>query len=92
MITNEQIREFLIGEYGEDKGNAIVLMPYYSAAFIGVSMGGRAIYDFDKMVLFYATENHMTLDEARKIVKNDIAAIVKSVDRGAPIINLGCPF
>lgn len=92
-IKNEDIRNFLVDEYGEEKGNDIVLLPDYAKAFEGIAMFSlNAIYSWRKMVLIYALGNHMAIADAVEEVKQEIDDFYKVLKSKAPIINMGNPF
>lgn len=91
--SDNDIREFLIEEYGDDDGNSITLLPEYTRAFKGMSMVSlRAIYDFRKMSEIYALKHDVTAEEALKEVKQEIDEVYKLKGSNSPVFNMGNPF
>ena len=93
LIKNDDIRNFLIDEYGEEKVKDICLLPDYANAFEGIAMFSlNAIYSWRKMVFIYALGNHMAIADAVEEVKQEIDDFYKVLKSKAPIINMGNPF
>ena len=64
-----QIKEYII-DFGYDPDIIVFENPDYSEAFIGVSSdgGGRAVYDYEKMVRCLMEHDGMTEEEAREFI------------------------
>ena len=83
MKDNNEIREWLEENNYE---NITLFENYdYATAFVGVSIDGRAIYDYEKMIKFLVETEGMTeLEAVEWIDYNTIRAI--SYFENAPII------
>lgn len=72
----------------EDYGYEDVLIfenPSYDSAFIGVSEDNRAVYDYDKMVLFLMDKEGMTSEDAVDFISyNTIRSL--PYYKGSPIV------
>ena len=85
-MTNEQIKEYLADRGYED---ALVFEnPDYASAFIGVSDDGRAIYDYDLMVLHLMTVEGWDEDEAIEWIDYNTLRACPYYEK-APIIMYG---
>lgn len=91
-IKNEDIRNFLIETFGEEKGSEIFLLPAYSDAFEGLSMTNSAIYNFNKMVILKCVATGLNNIEAENVLEKELRDICEPLGSKAPVINMGTPF
>lgn len=91
-ITNEDIKRFLVSEFGAEKSAGVVLLPEYPSAFVGISMDGKAIYDINKIGMSIAVDRHIHIADAMIAARKEIASLCKAAGADAPVINMGSPF
>lgn len=66
MKDNNEIRQYIEEQEAEDV--LIFENPDYSAAFLGLSDTGRAVYDYERMVECLMTEDDMSEEDARDFI------------------------
>jgi hypothetical protein len=59
--------------------------PSYDCALVGVSEDGRAIYDYDKMVICLAVDGSISIEEATEFIEYNTIRALPYVEN-APII------
>lgn len=91
-ITNEDIKRFLVSEFGTEKSAGIVLFPEYPSAFTGISMDGKVIYDINKIGMSIAVSRHLHIANAMIAARNEVSLLCEAAGENAPVINMGSPF
>lgn len=84
MKTNEEIKAYIADQGLEEV--VIFENPDYSTAFIGVSDEDRAVYDYEKMVEFLMTEEHMVEEEARDFISFNTLRSLPYVENGPVVV------
>jgi len=93
-LTDDNIVAYLKSQ-AEDPNENVITYPAYANAFEGVSSDCRAIYDFFKMMIVYAAEHQVTLDEAEEGVRAELKSFEATINElkvKGPIVNMGNPF
>ena len=83
MINNE-LRDYIAEEHEEA---AIFNIPSYDNSIVGITDDGHIIYDYDKMVKEFMSENNVTMQEAIKFVEYNTLRTIPYIEEAVrPII------
>ena len=83
-MTHEELKRMVSDAGHED---ALVFEnPSYDGAFVGVSHDGRAIYDYDMMVVSLMEEDGMTEEEAVEFIDYNTLRALPYFGEKAPIV------
>ena len=80
MATNMNIREIL------PEGAIILDNSAFDNSIIGVTLDGRLIYDYDKMIEEIIEDDGMSFDEAMEWIDYNTIRALPYAGSGAPII------
>lgn len=60
--------------------------PSFDSALIGVSEDNRAVYDYQKMVVWLAVDYHISMEEAIDFIEYNTIRSLPYVGKSAPIV------
>ena len=83
-MINNKLRDYIAEEHEE----AVVFnVPSYDNAIVGITDDGHIIYDYDKMIEEFMSENNVTMQEAIDFVEyNTLKTIPYIEETTRPII------
>ena len=83
-MINNKLRDYIAEEHEE----AVVFnVPSYDNSIVGITDDGHIIYDYDKMVKEFMSENNVTMEEAIEFVEyNTIRTLLYIEETVRPII------
>ena len=84
MKTVEEIKDYLC-EHGYEE-TIVFENPGYAGAFIGVSEDGRAVYDFEKMVVCLQEEDGMEEIDAIEFIEYNTIRAIPYIGHMAPVV------
>ena len=84
MKTVDEIKEYLC-EHGYE-GTIVFENPGYAEAFVGVTEDGRAVYDFEKMVVSLQEEDGMEEMDAIEFIEYNTIRAIPYIGHGAPVV------
>ena len=83
-MINNKIRDYIAEEHEEA---AIFNVPSYDNSIVGITDDGHIIYDYDKMVKEFMSENNVTMQEAIEFIEyNTIRTLPYIEESVRPII------
>lgn len=65
-MINNKLRDYIAEEHEEA---AIFNIPSYDSSIVGITDDGHIIYDYDKMVKEFMSENNVTMQEAIEFIE-----------------------
>lgn len=84
MKTVDEVKEYLC-EHGYE-GTIVFENPGYAEAFVGVSEDGRAVYDFEKMVVCLQEDDGMEEIDAIEFIEYNTIRAIPYIGHGAPVV------
>ena len=85
MKTMKEINEFIIDQGFDD----VIVFNDFVTAFEGITINGRAVYNYRKMVESFCKENDCSEEEAEEYISYNTIRSLPYMGERAPIIMLG---
>ena len=83
-MINNKIRDYIAEEHEEA---AIFNIPSYDNSIVGITDDGHIIYDYDKMIEEFMSENNVTMQEAIEFVEYNTLRTIPYIEEAVrPII------
>ena len=83
-MINNKIRDYIAEEHEEA---AIFNIPSYDNSIVGITDDGHIIYDYDKMIKEFMSDNNITMAEAIEFVEYNTLRTIPYIEESVrPII------